>query len=195
MPITAVLGFVLYGSLVLLPVMFVGFGLLLGAVTSVWLSRMSLAAGYWDLFWPQLFQGFALGLLFVPLTTITMAPISRETMGNAASLFNLMRNQAGGIGIAFVTTMLARRRAFHTAVLTTHVSMYGGAGPGQIESIRNALVARGMDAVTALDRARASIAGMIARQAATLSFIDLAAGDVLPGDDPVALLHAPARAC
>ena len=42
----------------------------------------------------------ALGLLFVPLTTITMAPIAREHMGNAASLFNLMRNIGGSVGIA-----------------------------------------------------------------------------------------------
>jgi DHA2 family multidrug resistance protein len=211
--ITAVLGFVLYGSLVLLPVMLqtlmgypplqagiamaprgmgsfiampivgiltqrfdgrklVGFGLILGAYTNFWLSWLNPSAGYWDFFWPQFLQGFALGLLFVPLTTITMAPIPKETMGNATSLFNLMRNQAGGIGIAFVTTMLARRRAFHTAVLTTHVSNYG-AGAGQLEAIRNAFIARGADAASATQRAYAAVSGMIARQAATLSFIDL----------------------
>ena len=212
--ITAVLGFVLYGSLVLLPVMLqtlmgyppyqagiamaprgmgsfiamplvgaltqrfdgrklVAFGLVLGAFTNLWLSWLNLSAGYWDLFWPQFFQGFALGLLFVPLTTITMAPIAREAMGNATSLFNLMRNQAGGIGIAFVTTMLARRRAYHTAVLTTHVSTYGGTSAAYLENLRSAFIARGADAATAAQRAYAAAAGMIARQAAALSFIDL----------------------
>ena len=212
--ITAVLGFILYGSLVLLPVMLqtlmgypplqagiamaprgmgsfiamplagiatqkfdgrklVAFGLILGAFTLFWLSWLDLNAGYWNLFWPQFLQGFALGLLFVPLTTITMAPIAKEQMGNATSLFNLMRNQAGGIGIAFVTTMLARRRAFHTAVLTSHVSQYATTSAAFLESVKNSFIARGADMVTATQRAYAVAAGMVAREAATLSFIDL----------------------
>ena len=212
--ITAVLGFILYGSLVLLPVMLqtlmgypplqagiamaprgmgsfiamplvgvatqkfdgrklVAFGLILGAFTLFWLSWLDLNAGYWDLFWPQFLQGFALGLLFVPLTTITMAPIAKEQMGNATSLFNLMRNQAGGIGIAFVTTMLARRRAFHTAVLTSHVSQYATTSASFLESVKNSFIARGADMATATQRAYAVAAGLVAREAATLSFIDL----------------------
>jgi len=212
--ITAVLGFILYGSLVLLPVMLqtlmgypplqagiamaprgmgsfiamplvgvatqkfdgrklVAFGLILGAFTLFWLSWLDLNAGYWDLFWPQFLQGFALGLLFVPLTTITMAPIAKEQMGNATSLFNLMRNQAGGIGIAFVTTMLARRRAFHTAVLTSHISQYATTSASFLESVKNSFIARGADMATATQRAYAVAAGLVAREAATLSFIDL----------------------
>ena len=102
-----------------------------------------------------------------------MAPIAKERMGNATSLFNLMRNQAGGIGIAFVTTMLARRRAFHTAILTTHISQYGSTSASYLESLRSAFIARGADAATATERAYAAASGMVARQAAALSFIDL----------------------
>ena len=44
-----------------------------------------------------------MALLFVPLTTVTMVR-SREKMGNATSLFNLMRNIGGSIGIALTGT-------------------------------------------------------------------------------------------
>ena len=44
--------------------------------------------------------------MFVPLTTISMDPIPRERMGNATSLFNLMRNLGGSIGIAVTGTLL-----------------------------------------------------------------------------------------
>ena len=37
-----------------------------------------------------------------------MAPIPREEMGNATSIFNLMRNIGGSIGIAAVTTLSSR---------------------------------------------------------------------------------------
>ena len=83
-------------------------GLVVGGGTLLWLSRLNLQAGYWDIFWPQLIQGAGLSLLFVPLTTVAMDPIPRERMGNATSLFNLMRNIGGSIGIA-VTGDDARR--------------------------------------------------------------------------------------
>ncbi len=145
------LGFVLYGSLVLLPILlqtvlgypslqagiamaprgmgsFIGMplvgmlisrfdprkmvaiGLLVGGMTLLWLGQINLNAGYWDFFWPQFAQGLGLSMLFVPLTTISMDPIPRERMGNATSLFNLMRNIGGSIGIAVTGTMLARQQ-------------------------------------------------------------------------------------
>jgi DHA2 family multidrug resistance protein len=75
-----------------------GFGI--GALTLYWLSRLDLTAGYWDYFWPQLIQGGGFALIFVPLTTVIMDPISNESMGNATSIFNLMRNVGGSTGIA-----------------------------------------------------------------------------------------------
>src|SRR5204862_5387697 len=153
-----VVGFVLYGSLVLLPIMLqtlLGYpslqagiamaprgvgsffmmpitgimtgkfdprkllasGLIVGGTTLLWLSKLNLQAGYWDIFWPQLVQGVGMSLLFVPLTTVAMAPIPRERMGNATSLFNLMRNIGGSIGIAVTGTMLARNQQAATAVI------------------------------------------------------------------------------
>ena len=50
----------------------VAFGLIGGAFTLIWLGQLNLNAGYWDIFWPQFFQGLALSALFVPLTTISM---------------------------------------------------------------------------------------------------------------------------
>ena len=211
--ITTVLGFVLYGSMVLLPVMMqtlmgyppveaglalaprglgafiampliglatdrfdprklVGIGLLLAAYTLFWFSWLNLEAGYWDLFWPQFFQGFSLGLLFVPLTTVTMGAISRQEMGNAASLFNLMRNVGSSVGIAVVTTMLTRRRAFHTDALSAHVTAYSQPATDRIVQMQAYFISRGADAGTALQRAYAAVHGLVQREAAFLSFVD-----------------------
>src|ERR1700676_3645100 len=83
-------------------------GMIVCGLTLFQISRLSLSAGYWDFFWPQLFMGLSLGLIFVPLTTISMAPIRKENMGNATSLFNLVRNLGGSIGISAVSTMQTR---------------------------------------------------------------------------------------
>jgi sugar phosphate permease len=73
-------------------------GLTGGAITLFMLGSLNLQVGYWDIFWPQFFQGLTMGLIFVPLTTVTMSLIPREEMGNATSLFNLMRNLGGSVG-------------------------------------------------------------------------------------------------
>ncbi len=210
---TVVLGFVLYGSLVLLPILLqtllgypalqagiamaprgigsfiampvVGYltskidprklvvaGLLSGAWTLFWLGGLNLQAGYWDVFWPQFFQGVALGLLFVPLTTITMAPIARARMGNAASVFNLMRNIGGSVGIAMTATLLSNRQEVHRQLLSEHINLYSPATQQMFTAIKGALMARGADAVTATQGAYATMYGMVMKQAAMLSFLD-----------------------
>src|SRR5205814_10562221 len=98
---------------------------LLGASWTLYaLSNLNLNAGYWDVFWPQFVQGASLALLFVPLTTATMDPIPKEEMGNATSMFNLMRNLGGSVGIASGTTFLFRRQQLHTHLLGAQVTPF-----------------------------------------------------------------------
>src|SRR5438132_10580906 len=209
-----VIGFVLYGSLVLLPIMLqtlLGYpplqagiamaprgigsffmmpltglmtgrfdarklltiGLIVGGGTLIWLSRLNLNAGYWDIFWPQLIQGAGMSMLFVPLTTVTMDPIPRERMGNATSLFNLMRNIGGSIGIATTGTMLARQQQVVTAMLASNVTPYDARSQAVFGQMKAAFMAAGADAATATNRAYAGLFGMVQRQAAMVAFVGL----------------------
>ena len=136
------------------------------------LSRLNLNAGYWDLFWPQFMQGASMGLLFVPLTTITNDPIPKHEMGNATSLFNLMRNIGASIGIASVTTLVARHMQMHTNTLTEHVTRSNPAAVTMLQNIKAGLMAAGADAATATRQAYAAVFGMVQQQAAMQSYID-----------------------
>ena len=208
------LGFVLYGSLVLLPIMLqtllgyppvqagfamaprgvgsflgmpaVGFliakldsrrlvagGLVAAGLTLIWLGHLNLTAGYWDIFWPQFFQGLALSMVFVPLTTISMDPIPKERMGNATSIFNLMRNLGGGIGIAATSTMLSRRSQSTAAILGANVTSYNPAARSMFAATREGFIRAGSDPVTATTRAYAAIAGVVHRQATMLAFVEI----------------------
>ena len=115
----------------------------------------------------------ASALLFVPLTTITMDPIPREKMGNATSIFNLMRNIGGSMGIATATTLLTRHRQEHTNNLVSHVDSYNPQVRALFEQLKSAFVAQGADVVTAADRARLALFGMVQREAMMLSFTDI----------------------
>src|SRR5205807_8304513 len=148
-------------------------GLIIGGVTLLWLSELNLNAGYWDIFWPQLVQGVGMSMLFVPLTTVTMDPIPRERMGNATSLFNLMRNIGGSIGIATTGTMLSRQQQATTNLLGANVTPYSPAAQSMFENLRRGFMASGADAVTATNRAYGALFGMIQRQAAMVSFVSI----------------------
>ena len=136
------------------------------------LSKLNLNAGYWDIFWPQFIQGAALAMLFVPLTTATMNPIPKEEMGNATSMFNLMRNLGGSMGIASATTYLFRRQQFHTQVIGASVTQFNPQTQVYVNGITSTMMARGMDANTATHQAYGTIWGMVQRQASMAAFID-----------------------
>jgi MFS transporter, DHA2 family, multidrug resistance protein len=208
-----VLGFVLYGSMLLLPIFLQtllgypaldagvamaprGLGsflmmpmvgtvlgrfdprkvLAVGLVGASWslfsLSKLNLNAGYWDIFWPQFLQGACLALLFVPLTTATMDPIPKEEMGNATSMFNLMRNLGGSIGIACGTTFLFRAQQFHTHLLGAKVTPYNPMAQVYAKGIEANMIAHGSDPATAAKQAYGAIWGLVQRQAAMAAFID-----------------------
>src|SRR5438874_2697057 len=136
-------------------------------------AHLNLDVGYWNFFWPLIIQGAAMGFLFVPLTTLTNDPIPKEEIGNATSLFNLMRNIGASIGIATVTTLVARHQQVHTSTLGAHVSVYNPQTQAAINRITAAMMARGADAATATQQAYAFLAGMVGRQAAILSYNDV----------------------
>ncbi len=97
------------------------------------MSGFNLHMAFRDALWPRVVLGVGLAFAFVPLTTVTFATISRESMGNATGIYNLMRNIGGSAGIAAVTTLLARRAQFHQSVLAAHVSAYN---PGVYSTLR-----------------------------------------------------------
>jgi DHA2 family multidrug resistance protein len=147
-----------------------------GLVGASWtlyqLSNLNLNAGYWDIFWPQFIQGAALAMLFVPLTTATMDPIPKEEMGNATSMFNLMRNLGGGFGIAAATTFLFRRQQFHTHQLGEHISALSPPTQEFLRNMQGALVMRGAPPAAAAGQAYGALWGTVQRQSSMLAFID-----------------------
>ena len=146
-------------------------GFLVAAFAMWRLSAINLNAGYWDIFWPQFIQGTSLGFLFVPLTTVTHDPIPKSQMGNATSLFNVMRNIGGSVGIAMVTTIVARVTQSNSANLVRNVTQFNPAAMRMFEAARQGFMAKGMDYATATQQAQAALFGTVQQQAAMLANI------------------------
>ena len=104
--------------------------------TSTWmLGGLNENTGYWDVFYPRVLQGFALGFLFVPLTTVMLAPIPREELAGASGVSNLVRQIGGSLGIALLTTLLARKTALAWSVLAGGVTHAHGIPIGTLTGL------------------------------------------------------------
>lgn len=150
-----------------------GIGLVGTAAAMFWFSTFSLNVGFWNFWWPLVLQGAGLGLIFVPITTVTNDPVPRERMGNATSIFNLMRNIGASIGISTVEALQFRHMQTHINVLGQHVNNASLRTQQALAGMRQLFMSKGADALTADHRARAAMWGMLQQQAAMLSYNDV----------------------
>ena len=155
------------------PKALLAFGIIVNAYATYLMSNFTLTADFNTVIWPRVVLGIGMGFFFIPLTTLTMSSIRKEEMGNATSIFNLMRNLGGAIGIALVQTMLARSRQAHTNYLGAHVTAYSPSAQQFLGGLKSAFMAKGADAVTATQRAYGAAFGLVQQQAAMMAFIDV----------------------
>jgi DHA2 family multidrug resistance protein len=119
------------------------------------------------------FQSAALAFLFVPINTLVYADVPGEKNNAVSGIVNLSRNMGGDVGIALVTTLIARRSQQHQSYLTANTSSGGRYFQAQLAAISNALVHKGMSSVDASKRAVATLYGLLVRQATTLAYLDV----------------------
>ena len=99
-------------------------GLLMAAYSIYTMSRFNLYIDFETVAFSRILMGFGMGLIFVPLASMAFSTIKKEEMGNATSIFNLLRNISGSFGIAIMTTLLARRAQFHQFRLSEQLNPF-----------------------------------------------------------------------
>jgi DHA2 family multidrug resistance protein len=154
------------------PKAIIAFGIAVAAYSVYLMSRFSLLADFSAVFWPRVVLGVGMGFLFVPLTTVTMSTIRKEEMGNATGIFNLLRNLGGSFGVAFVTTMLARRAQFHQVHLVQHLTPFSRNLQAAVPQISEVLRERGFTFPLTGQGRLGVIYNELLRQASMLSFND-----------------------
>jgi DHA2 family multidrug resistance protein len=147
------------------------FGFVMLATSSFMLNDINLQVGMSSVIWPSVINGIAISFIFVPLTTATMSQLGQAQIGNASGLYNLMRNLGGSIGIAFVTTMLARGAQTHQALMVGHLTATDPAFTQRLAAAKN-LLARHTDPVTATRQAYNAVYSLLDQQAHLWAFMD-----------------------
>jgi DHA2 family multidrug resistance protein len=149
------------------------FGIGVTAYSIHLMAQFNLFADFNTLFLSRVVLGLGMGFLFVPLTTLTLSGIRREEMGNATAIFNLLRNLGGSFGVAFVTTMLARKAQFHQVHLAGHLSPFDRALQFSLPSISSALGFRGFPPALTDQGALGLLYNRLVREASMLAFNDV----------------------
>jgi DHA2 family multidrug resistance protein len=147
------------------------FGFSMLAWSSFILSNINLQVSMGSVIWPSVVNGMAISFIFVPLTTTTMSQLAQQQIGNASGLYNLMRNLGGSIGIAFVTTMLARGAQTHQALMVGNLSSSNPAFARQFDAAKSVL-GHQTDPATAKMQAYNAVYSLLDQQAHLWAFVD-----------------------
>jgi DHA2 family multidrug resistance protein len=136
------------------------------------MASLNLAVDFWTVLWSRFVQGIGMGLVFVPLTTMSLAAVPAPRMATATGVFNVVRNLGGSGGIAFLTTLLARQTQTHQAGLVARVTQWDGATTERLGLLERAYAAGGADDFTARQQALRRLYEQLQDQAAMKAFLD-----------------------
>ncbi|OIQ94536.1 multidrug export protein EmrB [mine drainage metagenome] len=98
------------------------FGGLSMTAFSLWqMTRFDLSMGMAPVIISGLSQGFGLGFVFVPLSTVSFATIAHHLRTDGTAIFSLMRNIGSSIGISIVEALLTENTQVSHANLVEHL--------------------------------------------------------------------------
>ena len=142
----------------------IAFGFFVLAYSTYIFTGITLEIAQSNIMIPMIISGFAMGFVFVPLTTISMGTLPNEQISNASGIYNLMRNTGGSIGIAAMTAFLSRGEQTHQSYLAGYLNEYSQ----PFQDLIQRLQATG----ATLQQSYSTAYGMLVKQAAVLSYID-----------------------
>jgi DHA2 family multidrug resistance protein len=138
-------------------------------------------------------RGLGMGLLFTPLSAVSLLEIPREKMAQASGLTNTIRQLAGSFGVAVLATLLSTRVKFHNQMysesLDANSPVFKSVSRNLVQQIQHTTGANHGDAVR---QSQMVIAGHIAKQSYIQGINDdflIAAILTLVGAIPVFWLH------
>ncbi len=140
------------------------------AISSFYLGGIDLEIAQFTVTLPIIINGFATSLLFIPLTTNAVSTLRSEQIGNATSIYNLMRNIGGAVGISLTTTFLVRISQQWQTTLVNRVATTNHAFQSRLGAIQRAIGTHG-PSTTTHQEALGMIYQTVQQQASVLSYI------------------------
>jgi DHA2 family multidrug resistance protein len=93
------------------------------ALSMFWMGDVNLFIAPGSLLWLIILSGFAIAAIFVPMTTFSVATMSRQQMGDATGLTSLLRNLGSSVGISLLTKLIAAGTQAHQDLMVGHLTL------------------------------------------------------------------------
>ncbi|MEO8772211.1 MAG: DHA2 family efflux MFS transporter permease subunit [Ferruginibacter sp.] len=149
-------------------------GLLIFVVFTFWCYKILTPDTSEDaFFWPLITRGVGLGLLFIPITTLSLSTLSGQAIGQGAAFTGMMRQLGGSFGVALITTFLSRQTVVHRSALAQHITAIDLNVQQRISAMQHGFMAKGKTAQEALKMAYQAMDFNMTKQATVLSYMDV----------------------
>jgi len=126
-----------------------------------------------EFFWMLVLRGVAMGLLFIPITALSLGTLKGREIGDGAAFTGMMRQLGGSFGVAVIITYMSRKNMMHRSDLVSKLDVNSPAVQAKLAALQNGLATKGTDILTAKQQALAIIDHSITKQAAVLSYMDV----------------------
>ncbi|WP_426339366.1 DHA2 family efflux MFS transporter permease subunit [Pseudoduganella sp. S-14] len=147
-------------------------GLGLFGVSCIMNAYMDATTGYDQLLLSQVVRALGQPFVMLTLSNFAMNGIAPKDTASASSLFNMIRNLGGSIGIALLATQLTQREHFHSARLGEAVNSFSAATQLRLDQLTQSFIGKGFDPVTASDKALKAVDGIVRRESFVMAYND-----------------------
>jgi DHA2 family multidrug resistance protein len=152
----------------------VALGFLAFFVFTYWMHNVVTPdTGEEHIFWPLILRGVGLGLLFVPITTLSLSTLKGKEIGEGAAFTGMMRQLGGSFGIAIITTFIARFNQEHRVNLVSHLDKTNFAVQQRVLQLQQGFMSKGFSTNESLNRAYQVMDYGVMKQSSVLTFVDI----------------------
>jgi DHA2 family multidrug resistance protein len=124
-------------------------------------------------FWMLIMRGIGMGLLFIPITALSLSTLKGQQIGQGAAFTGMMRQLGGSFGIAVISTYITRRSMQHRSDLVSYINTYDPQVQQRLQNMMALFKAKGMSADKALEASYKVLDLQVSKQVAVLSYMDV----------------------
>lgn len=126
-----------------------------------------------NFFWMLIFRGIGMGMLFIPITALSLSTLKGRQIGDGAAFTGMMRQLGGSFGIAVITTFMATKTMDHRSDLVSRLDITNPVVMNRVEAMQHGFMAKGIPANIALQDAYKAMDYSVTKQAMVLSYMDV----------------------
>ncbi len=149
-------------------------GMLLFFIYSFWGYKvLTPDTGGEHFFWPLIMRGIGMGMLFIPITTLSLSTLNGQQIGQGAAFTGMMRQLGGSFGVAVITTFISRQNMVHRSDLVSKLSVNDPAVQQRLQGMQGNFIAKGMAPDVAMKNAHKLLDFSVMKQATILSYMEV----------------------